>query len=289
MSKRCFPWSPAVEPGRGRLRQITDLRGVHKNLYQLAVGSFKWTGLPYGLPSYMMERFLFDAGCVAAFVDNVGGLMILPAYEAGRQSKYYIPQQYTVFGMGYYKNISIGDAVIGWNDSAHSSSWETVEGYAQTINEINIADQMNIKQLRFPWIFSGDEQTVNSLKAALTTVEQNTFALFTTDSIRKKLTDGVGFQTGVKYLGDDLKKHRDDIYNECLTLLGFDNTPVEKRERLTDDEVHSNDQQVNYFRRDRLERRREFADAVNKKFGSSISVEWAGGDVERLVGGGNDV
>lgn len=285
--KNPFPnWFRNV-PNRGAFEKVRDLCGVGETLYNIAVGSFKWTGLPDGLPSWMLENFLFFYGQVAAFEDSTGGLMILPAYQADQPNKYYVYQRYSVFGMNFQKQISLNDCVLFWNNSAHSDSCTIVSEYADRINSINLTDMMNIRQLRFPWMFGGDEQQINSLKAALTQANENNFALFTTNSVQSALREGVGFQTGVSYLGDDLKKHRDDIYNEVLTLLGFDNTPITKKERLITDEAHANDMQINFFRQDRLKCRQEAAEEINKKFGTNISVEWTGGNIEYLTGRGD--
>lgn len=268
----------AYRAGIGKLRKLEDLRGVSESLFMMAVSSFEWDGLYEGLPSWLMERYLFDCGRVAAFEDPEYGFMLLPAWPVGPLDVQYNYKNYLVVGLGYQRQIDREDCILIYNNSAHTGSWLTVMNYSQAINEINLTDRLNIKQLRFPWIFGGDEETVNSLKAAITQVENNVFALYTNKSIQAELQKGIEGKTNIAYLGDDLKKHRDDLYNECLTLLGFDNIPISKKERLITDEANSNNQQIQFFRNDRLKSRQQAVEEINKRFGEKISVKWTGGD-----------
>lgn len=274
----------ANRPGKNALRKIENLRGVAKELFTMATSSFEWEGLPDGLESWNVERYLYDTGICAAFMFR-GGLAILPAFQTGMQDMYYRPTKYIVVGLGFQREIDVNDCVLIYNDSSHTGSWALVKEYAQVINEINSTDRANIKQLKIPFIFGCDEETSNSVKAAMTRCDNDEIFLVTTDQLKTVLKDGFNaVQTGVKYLGDDLKKHRDDIYNECLTKLGFDNVPVSKKERLITDEAHSNDDQVQFFRRDRLKNRERACEEIYKKFGVKISVKWAGnGGVDNVV------
>lgn len=267
------------KPNKAALRKCENLRGVERELFTMATASFEWGGaLPDGLPSWMLERYLYDVGTCAAFMDN-GYLTILPAYGTSKQDMYYRFTKYLAVGLGYQKELDVDDIVLIYNDSSHRGSWETVREYAKVINEINSTDRANIKQLKIPFIFAADEEMSNSVKAAMNRVDNDEIFCVTTNRISAVLRDGFSStQTGVKYLGDDLKKHRDDIYNECLTKLGFDNVPVTKKERLISDEAHGNDSQINFFRKDRLDNRLRACEEIKKKFGVNITVKWAGGE-----------
>jgi hypothetical protein len=51
-------------------------------------------------------------------------------------------------------------------------------------------------------------------------------------------------KTDAPYLIDKLTTHKHEIWNECLTYLGINNTNVDKRERLITDEVNSNNELI---------------------------------------------
>lgn len=264
--------------GLGKLRKLEDLRGVAEVLFTMATRSFKWDGLYDDLPGWLLERYLFDCGRAAAFEDPDLGFMILPAWPTGPLDMQYNYSRYLAVGLGYQREIDRDDCVIIYNNGAHAGSWQMVRNYTTAIDEVNLTDRLNIKQLRFPWIFQGDEETITSLKAAIKQVEDNTFALFTNRTIGQELQRAIDSRTEIKYLGEDLKKHRDDLFNECLTLLGFDNVPITKKERLITDEAQANTEQVQFFRKDRLRARADAIQEINSRFGQNITVEWIGGD-----------
>lgn len=270
----------AYHGGYGKLRKLEDLRGVSESLFLMCTASFEWEGLYPGLTSWLMERYLFDCGCVAGFIDPDYGFMLLPAFPIGKMDVQYNYTSYLVVGLGYQREIDREDCVLVYNNSAHVGSWLTVKNYSDAINEVNLTDRLNIKQLRFPWVFQGDEETINSLKAAITQVDNNTFALFTNRTVGGELQRAVDNKTDIKFLGDVLKKHRDDLYNEVLTLLGFDNVPISKKERLITEEAESNDQQIQFFRNDRLKNRKKAVEEINERFNQNISVTWVGGDFQ---------
>lgn len=269
--------------GIAQLKQVMTYNGVLRDFYQLAQTSFKWT-IPDTIkdfPTYMMERFLFCVGCVAVFEDEKAGKLILPAYPIEYSDIEYVPTVYEAVGQGYQKRLVVGkdDFALIFNDSTHTGSYETCEEYARIITNIEGTDQLNILQLRVPWIFGSDEETSNSLKAAITGILTGQVASFVTKDVARLLSEGFNFaQTGVKYIGDDMKKHRDDKFNECLTKLGIDNVPITKKERLITDEAAANNELIYTFRNDRLENRRYQLDIASRILGGTISVQWAGGD-----------
>lgn len=100
--------------------------------------------------------------------------------------------------------------------------------------------------------------------------------------IDKELLDENGnptwlfFQQNLKqnYIVSDMLADMRKIENQFCTDLGLPNSNTEKRERLTDDEVNSNNVET-YSRAELwLERLRESCSRVNDMFGLDISVEW---------------
>lgn len=100
--------------------------------------------------------------------------------------------------------------------------------------------------------------------------------------IDKELIDENGnptwlfFQQNLKqnYIVSDMLADMRKIENQFCTDLGLPNSNTEKKERLTDDEVNSNNIET-YSRAELwLERLREGCSRVNEMFGIDISVEW---------------
>ena len=59
-----------------------------------------------------------------------------------------------------------------------------------------------------------------------------------------------------------------------MTYLGINNSNQEKRERLVEDEVSANNDQVNAFRNIALNARKQACEEINKMFGLNVDVEW---------------
>ena len=69
----------------------------------------------------------------------------------------------------------------------------------------------------------------------------------------------------------ELEKHM--ILNEALTFLGINNANMDKRERLVDDEVQANNEQIEANFNVMLKARQRAAEQINKIFGTKITVE----------------
>lgn len=283
MAKRNY--FPACNLSVPALRGIDDLIGTAVDLFMMATASFEWGGdLPDTddgkLESFWLERYLFDAGIIAAYEDPEIGFAMLPAFQTGALDAYYRPTKYTAVGLGIQRQLDVKDCVLLYNNSARVGSWAMVMDYATRLNEITRTDLRNTKQLSFPFIFGGNEETITSLKAAITNATQDdVFSLFLTNNIAKALKDGIaGITTGVQYLGDNLQNHFVDVFNEAITKLGYDNVPLHKKERLITDEAQSNNAKVMFYRNDRLRARQNNLDKIYEKFGRRITVKWIGGD-----------
>ena len=72
------------------------------------------------------------------------------------------------------------------------------------------------------------------------------------------------------FIADDVQLLKRKILNEFLTDIGINNTNLDKRERLTDDEVNANNDEVLaniYYWYDNIN---ESLERVNKMFGLNI-------------------
>lgn len=70
---------------------------------------------------------------------------------------------------------------------------------------------------------------------------------------------------------DTLYKYKKDVENEILTILGINNTPFEKKERLVTDEVNSNNQLVEENGGVMDDCLKESCDLVKEVFGKTIA------------------
>lgn len=85
------------------------------------------------------------------------------------------------------------------------------------------------------------------------------------------------------FVADDIQLLKRKIINEFLTDIGINNTNLEKRERLTDDEVNANNDEVIANIQHWFDNLKEGVDKINKFYNLGISVEL------RKFGGDRDV
>jgi hypothetical protein len=92
----------------------------------------------------------------------------------------------------------------------------------------------------------------------------------------KNLTDGVEMEVlsiAAPVVFDKLAIEKNKLWNECMTFLGINNANMDKRERLVDDEVQANNEQIGYSAEVMLKSRQRAAEAMSKLCGCNITVE----------------
>ena len=90
------------------------------------------------------------------------------------------------------------------------------------------------------------------------------------------LTDGVEMEVlsiAAPVVFDKLAIEKNKLWNECMTFLGINNANMDKRERLVDDEVQANNEQIGYSAEVMLKSRQRAAAAMSKLCGCNITVE----------------
>ena len=84
--------------------------------------------------------------------------------------------------------------------------------------------------------------------------------------------------TDVAYLNDKLDDEINNYKANILTILGLDNYVEDKAERVQSAEVESNDEFVISAFRVSLESRKKACEEINKRFGTTITVDYVKGE-----------
>lgn len=256
---------------------LTDLLNnlTHRIIYDkfrlIAMNAFEWCGLPEGIEERHIETPLFEKGFAAFFRDPDMDFMCLPARHNGQLNVYHDPLGFIAYGNGYQKEFAADQCVIIENNKLRLNTHDFILFYSNKLAEIERTMDVNVKACKTPIVFACDDKDVLTVKRVFQEVDGNTPAIFADRNLN---LDSVHvFDTKAKFMGIELRDLEHAIEGDLLTFLGQNNVSVEKKERLITDEANANNQLIQSFFDLQLEARERACEAINEKFGLSVSVK----------------
>lgn len=256
---------------------LTDLlnnltfRALFDKFKLIAMNEWDWQGLPDGIEPRHIERLLFSHGKACFFRDPDMAHMVLECETGGNVNVYGDPLWYRAHGYNYQRKISADDCVIIRNNLLALATQDFLMHYVNKLAEAERTMDVNVKACKTPIVFTCDDKDVMTFKRIFQQVDGNVPAIFADRNLN--LDSMTAFQTGVKFLGNELMDYKRSVESDLLTFLGQDNTPVDKKERLITDEAESNNQLIASFADLQLEAREKACKEINAMFGLSISVK----------------
>ena len=236
-----------------------------------------------GIDEKYIEEYLFNHGQAIFFRDPSMSYMCLKADNGAELNVYGEPLGWWATGFNYHKYYDTDKCVIISNNKLRLPTINFIMFYANKLTEAERTMDVNVKACKTPFIFACDDKDVLSFKQIFAKVDGNEPAIYADRGLN--LDSLQVFQTGVKFLGNDLQDYKHTVENELLTFLGVNNTPVDKKERLITDEAESNDELIQSFADIQLEAREKACEEINKMFpGLNVSVKLRCGKVEKGVG-----
>lgn len=247
----------------------------YNKLKLLALSSFKWNNLPNGIDEKWIERYLFLYGECMFFKDKTLGLMIAKCGEGGRLNEYDEPTILRPIATNYcntkaYENDV--DCVLICNNDDRVPTVSTVKLYAYKLTEISRAIDVNISAMKTPILITCNEKQRMTLTQVYNQYSGNKPVIFGSKDLD---LEGIKvLKTDAPIVFDKLQIEKHQIWNECMTCLGVNNANMDKRERLVDDEVQANNEQIEMFAETMLKTRQLACNKINEMFGTNISVEF---------------
>lgn len=266
-----------------RIRKlISDRSARYLERYErVAANVFEWEGLPEPLTSDFMEQKLVTNNLVM-FKSEEQGFVLARAEITGWdvmnrprriRPSYFNPSEiYTDYSA---PSMMIGQDCAYIQDtkdcSKHRIDYIKHGAICDMMADIDIAIKQQIINQRAPLMFTSDG-SAGSMKGKIFT---------------RAYLDGGNVFVGSGGLGSklealsvdspfnvkDLEMLRGEYYNEGLQLLGVDNMPaIQKRERMNDMEVSSNEELLNVYLEDALGAREEACEVINDVFNLDVTV-----------------
>lgn len=256
-------------------KQLNDwtYTDYYYRLMLIARSVFEWENLPNGIDEKWIERYLFLEGRCVFFKDDELGFMVAKCADDGTLNAYDEPTSVTPSATGYIgKSLETNEeCVIIRNNDISLSTSPSIQLFAYRLAEATRTSDVNIRAQKTPVIVLCDDKQKLSFKKAMSQIEENEFAVYGYKNFDIDAIKAIKLDAPVVFDKLTLQKH--DVWNECMTFLGINNANQDKRERLVDDEVQANNEQVfasgNVF----LKARQQACKQINELFGLNISVK----------------
>lgn len=142
----------------------------------------------------------------------------------------------------------------------------TLELFAYRLYEAERTCDVNIKAQKTPLILRGDESLKLTMKNLYNQYIGNEPIIYA-DKNQLGANSIEAIKTEAPFIADKIMMYKQQIWNEALTYLGIDNISSEKKERLVESEVNSNNELVNLNLQSRLATRKYACKQFNEYFG----------------------
>lgn len=257
-------------------------------LGELAMNRFEWQGFEdTGVDVRYLEMQLYYHALAVVFKDTTkfsddgqtvlragtDQIYALKASASGTRNLVDNPTAFTLTGTNFTGHTrSISECVPVWANYFRVPDLDIVNIYAWKLANLDRTIEINAENARRSKVLVYNENT--KLTA------QNINDMIT----RGEATIPVNFQLGELVTAVDMGINPDSVeklsilrsrlWNECMGLLGINNSNQDKKERLVSAEVGANDDQVGSARRINLNARQDAAEKINKMFGLNVSVDY---------------
>ena len=262
-------------------RKIDNWR-LYNRYKLLALNMFQWENLPNGIQSKHIEKILYEHGQGVFFNHKDYGFVFLPCGAVGTPN--IMKEDVYVRTSGYLctdtlRLVDSIDSIVNLdykdigvrclNNDLKIPSFINVVDYANKMNEVEKAIDLNLMQQKFPYLIVSNNETKFSMKTLMDKVQKGEPIIY----IDKKLALGdlQFFNTGVPFIVDKLQAYKKDLEQEILNFFGLSSTN-DKRERMLVDELNLNNDYKDRTCDLMFKQREYFAELVNKTYGLNIRV-----------------
>lgn len=290
----------------GVMNQAT-YKAWRNHLFELALASFEWEGLPPEIDPRFIEYILIKRGVGGFFALKRGTDQwgFCPATPRGRLNMYMNPNEVQLTaptgGEPWYRHayywvmdnvLRKPDAALCYDRKSRAPFMPVIELFARRLAAIDRTVDVNVMAQQTPYIVTTNEGGRRDAENLMMEIVGHSAVL----TLDERAVDNFGvnvLNTQAPYIADKLLVDQAKILNTFMTMCGIDNTNTEKRERMIDAEATSNNESIMIVRNSRLRCREEFcmkvAELTNGVFTPTVkyavpymldgSVDMGGGTV----------
>ena len=252
MSKKDVPFSDLLREYFARKPKEVD--GVantsalyyRNKLLRLIIQRFKWGNIPYNWEyDYFIEHLFLD-GVIGVTDTEMGtlalkcGLTGIGVFDNPTECVFANP----ILGT-FRRKIGEDCEIIKLQYDYKGVGW-ILDRYSALLAMCDSSVAVNLMNTKMTYVFGATSKTqAETFKALYDEITMGKPAVFTSTENAGMMKEQM-FTMPAKqnFIGDDVQLLKRKILNEFLTDIGINNTNLDKRERLTDDEVNANNDEV---------------------------------------------
>lgn len=232
-------------------RRPSDVDGVmntsayYYRLYLLKklFGRFGFTGVPEGWDhDYMMETLFMEGFFVVC--DTEAGVLPLKCGLSGI-NVFQKPTTAVIANpvLGNFEKIIDVDCVVCQLQPNYEGVYPMINRYATLLAMCDSSIAVNLMNTKTSYVFgAASKAQAETFKKIYDEIACGNPAVFMKDGINEE--QFFTMPAKQNFIADDVQILKRKILAEFLTEIGINNTNLDKRERLTDNEVEANDQEV---------------------------------------------
>ena len=238
----------------------------------IALSIFKWENLPNGINERWIEKYLFDIGECMFFKDQILGFRVSKSIDKGiniyGEPIDLEPESTGLTEPKTYKNGI--DAVLIKNNDLSIPTLPTLQLYAYRLADLTRTQDVNITAQKTPILIITSDRQKLTMKNVFNQWSGNEPVIY---GDKEMNIDGVKvLKTDAPIVFDKIQIQKHQLWNEVMTFLGVNNANQDKKERLVDDEVQANNEQVKICLDVMLKARQSACSEINRIFGTNIKV-----------------
>ena len=238
----------------------------------IALSIFKWENLPNGINERWIEKYLFDIGECMFFKDPILGFRVSKSIDKGinvyNEPIDLEPESTGLTQPKTYKNGI--DVVLIKNNDLSIPTLPTLQLYAYRLADLTRAQDVNITAQKTPILIITSDRQKLTMKNVFNQWSGNEPVIY---GDKEMNIDGVKvLKTDAPIVFDKIQIQKHQLWNEVMTFLGVNNANQDKKERLVDDEVQANNEQVKICLDVMLKARQSACSEINRIFGTNIKV-----------------
>lgn len=259
-----------------------------KKYKRLLMSMFEWDNLPDNISSRFIEEKLFYNGLLIFYKSKQLGFYVVAQATPIGLNDYEEPTGYRAFGVNKINEyVKPSECVPIWNDMFIEGNVSNVNFFAKSLSNIKKTFDVNLEQLKNPYIISCPEGQRETIKQVMAQKTDGVPYIYVNDDFGT-LTNVTVFDLKIQNHTKELQDVANTIENEGMTFFGINNVNVVKRERVNTSEADQNNEQITLNKKSMLRARKLAVNKINEKFGLNIILTVAQDDTTSNNGGVDD-